>query len=417
VTAGAGPLTIDRDRFAADLEAMNRFGWTDGGLQRTAFSPAHAEVRAWFLRRSRDAGLRTAVDGAGNHSAALPAERRDARTLLLGSHLDSVPSGGRFDGALGVLCALEVVRTVADAGLRLPVTLEAIDFTDEEGTLFPTLGSEALAGALTPSSLASPACGREVLLAALERAGLTEDGLLEARRDPETLAGFLELHIEQGPVLEREGLAVGIVTGITGQASFDFVFEGAARHAGTTPMEGRRDAALGAAAFVLAVRETVVRDFPRCVATVGDVRLHPGASNVVPGRAELPLDCRSLDDAELGALSDALVALAREQAERWELDVRVTPAGLWPPEPTHERARAAIARGASALGLRATEMPSGAGHDAQVLARVTTTGMVFVPSHGGISHHPEEHTTLEQCIDGCNVLLGAALHLASDSTS
>jgi beta-ureidopropionase / N-carbamoyl-L-amino-acid hydrolase len=409
-----GPLTIDRDRFAADLEAMNRFGWTDDGMQRTAFSPAHAEARAWLLQRGHDAGLQTAVDGAGNHSVTLLSERPEARTLLIGSHLDSVPCGGRFDGALGVLCALEVVRTVADAGLRLPVTLEAIDFTDEEGTVFPTLGSEALAGALTSSSLASPACGREVLLAALAQADLTEEGLLAARRDPKTLAGFLELHIEQGPSLEREDLAVGIVTGICGQASFELVFQGAARHAGTTPMDRRRDAGLGAAAFALAVRDTVVRDFPGCVATVGELRLHPGASNVVPGRAELSLDCRSLDEAELGALANALIALAHQQAARADLDVRVKPAGLWPPAPTHQRARTAITRSAAALGLAAVEMPSGAGHDAQVLTRIATTGMVFVPSHAGISHHPDESTRLDQCIDGCNVLLGAALDLASD---
>jgi N-carbamoyl-L-amino-acid hydrolase len=408
------PLTIDRDRFAADLAAMNAFGWTGkGGLQRTAFSDAHREVRAWFLQRARDAGLRTRIDSAGNHSATLPAAGSDPRTLLLGSHLDSVPSGGRFDGALGVLCALEVVRSVADAGLPLPVALEAIDFTDEEGTVVGTLGSWALAGALTPEMLASPRCGRAFMLGELQRAGLTEDGLFAARRDPATFAAFLELHIEQGPVLEREGVQIGIVTGIRGNASFEVVFNGAARHAGTTPMEARRDAGLGAAAFALAVRETVMRDFPGCVANVGDVRLHPGAFNVVPDRAELKLECRSLDDDELDVLAAALTDLARAQADRWGLELAIVPVGRWTPAPTHQRARAAIAQSAARLRLSAMEMPSGAGHDAQVMARVTTTGMVFVPSRDGISHHPDEHSSLDDCINGCNVLLGAAVDLAT----
>ena len=204
---------------------------------------------------------------------------------MLGSHLDSVRRGGRYDGALGVLAALEVVRSVQDAGLDLPVTLEAIDFTDEEGTLVGTLGSWALTGELTAETLAAPRGGRELLVSELARMGLTEQGLLSASRDPATLAGYLELHIEQGPVLERAGIQIGIVTGIIGSSSFHVVFEGEARHAGTTPMDARRDAALGAAAFVLAVREVVTRDFPGCVATVGDIQTEPGSFNVVPGRA------------------------------------------------------------------------------------------------------------------------------------
>ncbi len=205
---------------------------------------------------------------------------------MLGSHLDSVPRGGRFDGALGVLGALEVVRSVKDAGLALPVSREAIDFTDEEGTFVGTIGSWGLTGQLTAEVLRSPRSGREAMLAALARVGLTDAGLLAAGRDSASIAGFLELHIEQGPVLERERVQIGIVTGIRGNASFEVTFRGAARHAGTTPMHLRCDAGLGAAELISGVRETVMRDFPNCVANVGAVELKPGAFNVIPELAQ-----------------------------------------------------------------------------------------------------------------------------------
>ena len=275
---------------------------TAGSIARRSRT-AHLAARAWFLERAAAAGLETRIDGAANHSAVLPARDPEARTLLLGSHLDSVRRGGRFDGALGVVCALEVLRAVQDAGLELPVSLEAVDFTDEEGTLIGTFGSLALAGGLTPEGLAVPRGGRELLVAELARMELSEEGLLAARRDPATLAGYLELHIEQGPVLEQAGIDIGIVTGIVGTASFTVVFEGEARHAGTTPMGARRDAAVGAAAFVLGVRELIVVDFPGAVATVGDIRIEPGSFNVVPGRATLRLECRSLDAREVESLA------------------------------------------------------------------------------------------------------------------
>jgi N-carbamoyl-L-amino-acid hydrolase len=407
------PLTIDEERFAADLAAMNAIGWTnESGMQRTTFSDAHAEVRTWFLDRARAAGLRTRVDGAGNHSAILQAADPRARTLLLGSHLDSVPSGGRFDGALGVLCGLEVLRSVQDAGLDLPVSLEAIDFTDEEGAALGTLGSWALAGELTSDALASPRCGRDVLLSGLERMGTSEEGLLTAARDPAGLAGFLELHIEQGPVLERAGVQIGIVTGICGNVSFDIVFRGAARHAGTTPMDARRDAGLGAAGLILAVRETVTRDFPGCVANIGYVHLEPGAFNVIPGVARLKLEARSPEDDELEKVSATIAELARAQARRWDLGVEIEPIGRWNPAPKDPRMRSAIAESASQLALSAMEMPSGAGHDAQVMAKITPSGMLFVPSRDGISHHPDEYSSLDDCINGANVLLSATLRLA-----
>ena len=407
-------LRIDADRMRADFDALAQIGATsDGGIARTTFSDAHLAARVWFHERAREAGLQAHVDSAANHSAVLPARDPDARTLMLGSHLDSVRRGGRYDGALGVLCALEVLRAVKDAGLELPVALEAVDFTDEEGTLIGTLGSWALAGRLTGEVLEAPRGGRDLLVAEFARMGLTEEGVLAARRDPASLAGYLELHIEQGPVLERAEVDIGIVTGIIGSSSFVLVFEGDARHAGTTPMDARRDAALGAAAFVLGVRETVTRDFPGCVATVGDIATEPGSFNVVPGRARLRMECRSLDARELDALERALTDRAHTEARAYGLDVAVERVGRWDPAPTDERIRAAFTNAARALGLTTMQLPSGAGHDAQALAAITPSGMVFVPSVGGVSHDPTEHTAWQDCVNGANVLLGATVELAT----
>jgi N-carbamoyl-L-amino-acid hydrolase len=334
---------------------------------------------------------------------------------VLGSHLDSVRRGGRFDGALGVLCALEVLRTVNDTGLELPLALEAIDFTDEEGTLIGTFGSLALAGRLTERDLAAPRGGRELLVAELARMGLTERGILGAARDPASLAGYLELHIEQGPVLAEAGIDIGIVTGIVGAASLTVVFDGEARHAGTTPMNARRDAAVAAAALVLGVRELVIRDFPGAVATVGDIEIEPGSFNVVPGRATLRLECRSLYAREVETLERSLTTLAQATAEAHGLGVTIEPVGRVAPAPTAEGIRVALTSAASDLGLTTMDLASGAGHDARSLAAITASGMVFVPSQGGISHDPAEETAWADCLNGANVLLNAAVRLAEDA--
>ena len=404
---------VDSERLRTDFDALASIGATDeGGVRRTTFSDSHLAARAWFLERARAAGLETRVDTAGNHSAVLSSASAGSRTLLLGSHLDTVPAAGRYDGALGVLAALEVLRTVSDARLDLSLTLEAIDFTDEEGSLVGLLGSWALTGALTREILRAPRGGRDVLIGSLGRVGLSEDSLMSARRDPDSLAGYLELHIEQGPVLEREAIEIGIVTAIAGSRSVRLVFEGERRHAGTTPMDARRDAALGAAEFVIAVRETVVRDFPDCVATVGSVELDPGAFNVVPGRARLSLEFRSADPERLGALEAALLAAGRRAASETSLTFVAEPVGRWDPVGLDESVRGAIAGAAHDLGLSTAELISGAGHDAQALAAVTRSGMIFVPSVGGVSHDPAERTRWRDCVNGANVLLGATLRLA-----
>ena len=380
-------------------------------MNRPTFSDAHLAARAWFLERSVAAGFEARVDAAGNHSAVLPSRFAEAPTLLLGSHLDTVPNGGRFDGALGVVAALEVLRTTQDGHVDLPYTLEAIDFTDEEGTLVGLLGSRALAGALTPDVLRAPRGGHDALLHGLARAGLTATRLADARRDPRTIAGYLELHIEQGPVLENEHVDIGIVSTIVGSRSFNLTFKGTAGHAGTTPMDARRDAGLAAATFVVGVHETVLRDFPNCVATVGRVTFEPGAFNVIAGEAQVALEFRSADPSRLDALEDALVFRARE-AETLGHTVEVEPVGRWEPVPLDTTVRTAIAHVADALGLSTAELPSGAGHDAQALAQITPSGMIFVPSVDGVSHQPGEQTAWDDCLNGANILLGTTLELA-----
>lgn len=406
-------LTINPDRLKSDFDALSRIGATaDGGVHRPSFSPAHLEARRWFRQKAVEAGLTLRMDGAGNHSAFLPCGPQEAPTLLLGSHLDSVPNGGRFDGVLGVVAALEALRAVKEAGLRLPVDLEAIDFTDEEGTLVGLLGSRALAGSLTAQELQTPRGGRQALLDGLRRAGLSEEGVLRAARAPGSLAGYLELHIEQGPRLAEEGAKIGVVTGIVGITSYRLAFLGRADHAGTTPMKGRLDASLGASAFILAAHQLALERFPDCTANVGALSFSPGAYNIVPERAELALEFRASHTAVLERLEAALLQSAHSEAGRFGLGLEVELRGRHAPAAMHPLAREAIAHAAAELELPTRELPSGAGHDAQSLAALCPAGMLFIPSQGGASHSAREFSGWQDCLDGANVLLRAALRLA-----
>lgn len=404
-------LRIDAQRLQDDFEQLAAIGSTgDGGVHRPALSASHLQARHWFRQRIEAAGLDFHMDGAGNHSARLPCDDPRVPTLLLGSHLDSVPYGGCFDGSLGVLAALEVLRTVREAGIRLPVHLEAIDFTDEEGTLVGLLGSRALAGTLTSDDLRNPRGGRQALLDGLVRAGLTEAGVLSARRDPHSLAGFLEVHIEQGSRLVAQGADIGIVTALVGIGSLALTFTGRADHAGTTPMDARKDAGLGAAAFILATREVVMAEFPLCVVNVGRLSLAPGALNIVPARSEVGVEYRAPDERRMQALKERLLSLAREAAGRYDLKLQVADLGAIPATPCAASVREVFHAACDALDLLCMPMTSGAGHDTMALAAVCPAGMIFVPSSGG-SHSPTEDAAWEDCVNGANVLLLAALNL------
>jgi N-carbamoyl-L-amino-acid hydrolase len=410
----AGPL-IDGDRMKADFDALSKIGSTgDGGVHRPTFSEAHLQARSWFLDTATRSGLETRVDPAGNHSAVL-AMPGATRTLLVGSHLDSVPKGGRFDGGLGVVAALEVLRNVRDAQVELPVSLEAIDFTDEEGTFVARLGSAALTGSLAAANFEDPRGGRDKLLAGLERAGLSEAGILAARRDPAELAGYLEMHIEQGPRLATSHTDIGIVTGIVGIASYQVMFHGEANHAGTTPMPDRCDAGLGASAFVVAAHHLVRNRYPDSVVNFGRAEFNSGAYNIIPDHALLHLQFRSPDHSTFVRLDEELRTEAHRAARQFGLRVELRAGPKWNPVEMNQQVQSAFQHAADSLDLSHQRMPSGGGHDADKLVQVTRAGMIFIPSPNGISHDPREYSEWRDCENGANVLLRAAVDLARNS--
>lgn len=415
-------LRVNADRMLASFNELASIGATgDGGVHRPALSESHLAARIWFREEVERSGLEFRIDGAGNHSAVLTFEHSNpwsgsgqaVPTLLLGSHLDSVPNGGRFDGALGVIAALEVLKTIKENGVQLKVQLEAIDFTDEEGTLVGLLGSAALTGHLHAELLQNPRGGRANLIEGMKRAGLSDESILTAARPKESIAGYLELHIEQGKRLERAGIDIGVVSAIIGITSYRLSFIGRADHAGSTTMQDRLDASLGASAFTLEAREYVMKYFPNCVVNVGNMEFKPGAFNIVPAQVDVSLEFRSADALEFDNLESDLLSLALAQATLFGLDLKPDFRGRHAPTPMSDSVQRAFVDSCDTLGLSHTSLVSGAGHDGQSFAGVCPMGMIFVPSVNGTSHSPHEFTKWEDCINGANVLLQAALILAT----
>jgi N-carbamoyl-L-amino-acid hydrolase len=376
-------------------------------------SPAHLAAREWLRGKIEQAGLEFRQDGAGNHFALLRCGPAGAPSLILGSHLDSVPNGGRFDGALGVIAGLEVLRTIQETELHLPLNLESIDFTDEEGILVSFLGSFAFAGLLTEEDLSNPRGGRLALERGLKAAGLNEAGVFSARRDPRSVAGYLELHIEQGPQLYHAGIPAGIVTHIAGIAFYRLIFTGRADHAGTTSVGERLDAGIGASAFNLSLRQLILEQFPDCFANVGDVHYDPGAFNIVPEKAILSLEIRAAEEERFQRLRSAVLDLAARESEKYGLRLNLEFLGKRSPVETSPAARTAIQEAAEQLGLETMPLTSHAGHDAQALASLCSVGMIFVPSVGGTSHSPDEFTPWQDCVNGANLLLQTVLRMAA----
>ncbi len=358
---------------------------TPTGLRRTFLSPPMREVHRLLREWMESAGMRVRIDAVGNVRGVYPALHPSAPRLMIGSHVDTVPDAGAYDGILGVMLAIELVGTLS--GRRLPFEIEVAAFSDEEGVRFgvPFIGSRALVGTLDVAIRDSDGISvAEAILAF----GLDPDGLPEARLDDAVFA-YIEFHIEQGPVLESLSLPLGVVTSIAGQSRLTLTFRGQARHAGTTPMHLRRDALAGAAHWVSIV-ERHARAMPGLVATVGAVEVLPGAGNVVPGEVRLSLDVRHQDDAVRHSSVDTLVDAASRIASLRGLTVDSRVLLEESATPCDPQLLAAMSRSVGSAGFPLYQLPSGAGHDAMILAKQVPMAMLFVRSPGGISHHPDE---------------------------
>jgi allantoate deiminase len=390
----------------AELEDAARIGADAGGVSRFAWTPELAQANEWFLARLHALGLETQVDAAGNVIGRW--DEGEGTAVLVGSHLDTVPRGGRFDGALGVLSALESVRTLKAEGVALKRPLWIVSFNDEEGSRFQTgmLGSRAFVGDLDLDDWRKRGVDE-----AMSAAGYDFERLPEARA-VDRVGAYLEVHIEQGPVLEQEGIDIGIVTGIAGMLGFRVRLIGEANHAGTTPMAVRRDALAGAARVVLALREAALKRGD-ITANVGVLTVTPGGFNVIPGVAEFTIDVRA-GEPEVFSSLDALVLETLERvAGEEQLGVEVSETHRKPPTPLDPDLQDLLAESAAEVGASARRMPSGAGHDAMVLAKRVPAAMLFVPSRGGISHSPEEFTAPELCELGAKVLTCAVRRLVT----
>jgi len=410
-------LRINERRLSADFAALNRIGSTgDGGVSRPALSLEDLEARAWFAERIEEGGFFVRDDDAGNLSGVLLCDNPDAKTLLIGSHLDTIPNGGCYDGSIGILAGLEVLRTVQEAGVTLPFHLEVINFTDEEGTWFSLLGSRSLTGRLPLGRLSARHGADGALRAALSRAGIDIDRLKLAKRDPETIAMYLELHIEQGNTLDRLGAQIGVVRGIVGRTTLEITFHGESGHSGTTDIHQRRDALQGAAMFITRLHLTVQDRFDGSVVNCGNLEVYPGTFNVVPSLARLSVEVRHVDAKALGELEVQVVELAQECAGRYSLLLEHQRGEHMDPAIMDDKIIDNIVQVANRFALRHTSTVSYAGHDAQPMSAFTPSGMIFVPSVGGISHNPAEKTHWADVVNGANVLLQTTLQAAQRFT-
>ncbi|WP_433559684.1 Zn-dependent hydrolase [Pseudonocardia xinjiangensis] len=412
------PVPTVSARLRRDLEHVAGYGATaSGGVGRTAFSAADRQVREWLAGECKQAGLALRTDGIGNVFIRLDAPDAPAGTppVWAGSHLDSVPEGGRFDGALGSLAALEVVRRLAEERVLLRRPVEAVVFADEEGNYHHLLGSTAVARGFSSDELATLR-GRDgdLLVDALQAMGWDVEAATRTAVRPGDVHAYVELHIEQGSVLESAGATIGVVTAIVGMGGGHMEFRGRQDHAGTTPMPLRRDALRGAAELLVRLPEVARSVSETAVATCGILHVEPGGANVVPGLARLQLDFRDLDRERMLELEAAIVAVAREVADRHDLEVGYTRESITDPVPLDPRMQELVATVAAGQGLRTLPLPSGAGHDAQNMAKLAPTGMIFVPSVDGRSHSPAELTTWEDIDAGANVLLAMVHALATE---
>ncbi len=404
-------LRIDGGRLWASLMAMHAIGATaKGGNNRQTLTALDAEGRALFRRWCEELGCAVALDDMGNQIARRPGVRAELPPVVVGSHLDTQPTGGKFDGVAGVLAGLEVLRTLDEHGITTDHPIEVVNWTNEEGCRFAPsmLASGVYAGAFAKDWAHARTDADGVTFAdALE--GIGAKGTEPCA--PRPMKAFLELHIEQGPILEAEGYPIGVVTGAQGLRWLDVTITGRESHAGTTPMDRRQDPLVAAAAVVTAVRHLALAR-PPAVATVGALHVAPGSRNTVPGEVRFTLDLRHPDDAVLATLAEDTKRLVAEHAAGQGCTAEVTAVAHSAPVVFDAQVAATVRRAAAGLGLAARDIISGAGHDACYVARVAPTAMVFIPCRDGLSHNEAESVEPDEVEAGANVLLQAVLGLA-----
>ena len=400
---------VDGLRLNQRMRSLARFGANAaGGIDRVAFGDSNIEALDWVAGLLAEAGFSPSIDFAGNLIARKPGSRPELSPIMLGSHIDSVPGGGNYDGQVGSMGALEVATSLADAAYTTRHPLEILIFSNEEGG---KTGSRALAGEVQVFELDIVTASGFTIADGLRRLGGNPDRLAEVRRADEEAEAFLELHIEQGAVLDADEIHIGVVEGIVGIMRWNVIVDGKTNHAGTTPMDRRADAMVGAARFVDLVHTTARRMPGQQVATVGRLEAEPGVPNVIPGRVTMTLEIRDLSMAGIERVYDEinrnLVRVMDQTETRFSFQRFYTSRAA----PTAPWIREIIETSARGLGLSTRRMPSGAGHDAQSIALFAPVGMIFVPSVAGVSHAPDEHTTPQDIINGTNVLLRTLLEL------
>ncbi|TRY27543.1 Zn-dependent hydrolase [Brevibacillus sp. LEMMJ03] len=408
---------INAERLWDRLMRLSAVGRQEsGGVTRLSFTPEERAAKDLVRGFMEEAGLSVREDEAGNLIGRKEGRNPQAPVVLVGSHLDSVFNGGNFDGPLGVLAGVEVLQTMNEQGVATEHPIEVIAFTDEEGARFSygMIGSRAIAGSLKREELEHRDKDGVSIAEAMRASGLDPDAVGKAARPKGSVKAYVELHIEQGKVLESRGLSVGVVSGVAGPLWLKFVLEGEAGHAGATPMALRRDP-LAAAAEIMLVIEREARKAGTAVGTVGQVTVSPGGVNIIPGRVEFSLDLRDVDKAVRDRVEQEIVrqaeAICRERGVRLgvELLQRI------PPVVCSAEIQAAALAACEALGLETITLPSGAGHDCMQLTELCPVGMIFVRSRDGISHNPAEYTSKEDCADGANVLYRTVLSLAESA--
>jgi N-carbamoyl-L-amino-acid hydrolase len=400
----------DAKRMEERVEKLSKFGANpEGGVSRVAFSDADLAGRKYIRALMEKSGLNVRVDAAGNIIGRREGRDPKLPVILFGSHIDSVPHGGNYDGDLGVLGALECIEILNEQQYVTSHPLEVVVFSDEEGGL---TGSHAVAGELSPKALQLKSHSGKTIGEGIRFIGGDPDHLQAAKRNRSEILAYLELHIEQGGILEAENINIGVVEGIVGINEWEVTVLGFANHAGTTPMNQRKDALVAAARLVESVNQIAKSTPGRQVATVGKIQAEPGAPNVIPGKVVMTLEIRDLEKSKIDLVFEKIKTSADKIAADTGTTISLASLDLTAvPAPTDPRLRMAIQEAAIGLGLTTKLMPSGAGHDAQDIARIAPIGMIFVPSIGGISHSPKEFTTASDMANGASVLLQSVLRV------